>query len=1070
MINMKQRPGIQFTMLVAVLALAGIFGCSDTSRLSVAEFDKVKSGFVTPADTNKVWCYWYWLNDDISKEGVTKDLESMKEAGIGGAFIGNINPDEVDGRVPLFSDQWWEIMIHAVNEGKRLGVDIGTFNCPGWSQSGGPWVKPEMAMRYLTYSETKVTGGTKIEAKLPKPKEIFQDVYVLAIPYDENKYKTIQQLEEETFETNTQKSFSIELETKGTIKANTIILSPAKAQLKADCELFAMKDGEFKSIKTFIYDRSNNSPSVGPDLFGPVVISIPGIESGNFRLTCKNLTSNEAKAGFAGIVITEEVLLEKYVEKQLGKMHPTPFPAWGTYLWDKQAESEGAEKGIAGKDIVDISRFMDASGKLQWEAPAGKWVILRFGMTPTGTKNSPAAPQGKGYEIDKANSELIRFHFNNYIGELLKRIPVESRSALKYVIADSYEMGSQNWTDGYADKFQKRYGYDPKKYFPVLSGRIVGSVEESERFLWDLRRAVADDIAYEYVGGLRKISNDNNLTIWLENYGHWGFPSEFLIYGGQSNLVSGEFWTEGELGNIECKAASSAAHIYGKPRTSAESFTAAGNSYLRYPALLKRRGDWSFTEGINHVVVHVYIHQPDESRIPGVNAWFSTEFNRHNTWFKQGKIWFDYERRCQHMLQQGKYAADVCYFIGEDAPKMTGARNPEMPSGYSYDYINGEVILDRLSVKDGRFVLPDGMTYRIMVLPPLKTVRPELLEKLSNLVKEGGIILGPKPEKSPSLKGFPECDDQVRQLADELWGADASGKITRQVGKGFVLSNMDLKQAIDFIKVSEDFNPEGKYPVLWTHRTKPGMEIYFVTNQGNERISFKPSFRVAGQKPQLWDAVTGNMRMLNDFTVEGGRTFVPLTMEPGQSWFVVFSDQQDEISDEGFASNFPDKKVLLTLAGPWKVDFANKKIGPELPVDLKSLVDLSKSDSDNIRYYSGTITYSTELELAQVPDAKRVYLDLGDVKVIAHVKINGADAGGAWIFPWIVEIKSLLKAGKNTVEIEVANVWRNRMILDSRLPVKDRYTWTVVTDTKPDEVPPSSGLLGPVTIKTDDAK
>lgn len=1066
---MKSKISLQFKFFTGLLALIFLISCSDKAKLSVAEFESVKSGFITPADTNKVWCYWYWLNDDISKEGVTKDLEAMKEAGIGGAFIGNINPDEVNGRVPLFSDQWWEIMVHAVNEGKRLGVDIGTFNCPGWSQSGGPWVKPEMAMRYLTYSETKVNGGAKITANLPKPKEIFQDVYVLAIPDNANQFKTIKLSKPAIFDTNTQKDFSIDFKSFGAIKANTIVITPAKAQLKADCELFAMKDGDFKLIKSFVYDRSNNSPSVGPDVNGPVAISIPDIESEEFRLVFKNLTSNEAKAGFASIVITGEVMLEKYVEKQLGKMHPTPFPAWGTYLWDKQSNGEASPMGIADKDIIDVSQFMDATGKLQWDAPAGKWVILRFGMTPTGTKNSPAAPQGKGYEIDKANSELIRYHFNNYIGEFLKRIPVESRSALKYVIADSYEMGSQNWTDGYAEKFRLRYGYDPKKYFPVLSGRIVGSVEESERFLWDLRRAVADDIAYEYVGGLRKISNENNLKIWLENYGHWGFPSEFLMYGGQSNLVSGEFWTEGELGNIECKAASSSAHIYGKPRTSAESFTAAGNSYLRYPALLKRRGDWSFTEGINHVVVHVYIHQPDETRMPGINAWFSTEFNRHNTWFKQSKIWFDYERRCQHLLQQGKYAADVCYFIGEDAPKMTGARNPEMPAGYSYDYINGEVILNRLSVKDGRFVLPDGMSYRVMVLPPLNTMRPEVLQKLRSLVKEGGVILGDKPSKSPSLKGYPGCDDQVKLLAEELWGGGEAADKSRQVGLGFVLSGMNIKQALDFIKVPEDFNPEGNFPVLWTHRTQPGLDIYFVTNQGTEQISFNPSFRISGRAPQLWDAVTGKIRILKDFTDAGDRTVVPLTMEPGQSWFVVFADQKSGISDEGFSSNFPGKKVLLTLGGPWKVEFANKAIGPDQPIDLESLVDLSKLENDKIKYYSGTISYSTVFDLEKVP-AGPVYLDLGDVKYIAHVKINGSDAGGVWMFPWMVEIKSFLKSGRNTVEVEVANVWRNRMIYDSKLPLKDRYTWTVVSDAKPDEIPPSSGLIGPVTIKTDEIK
>lgn len=1060
--------GLLLFIVTGILTLVGLVGCPDTDRFSVAKYNSIKAGFINPSDTNKVWCYWYWLNDDVSKEGVTRDLEAMKEAGIGGAFIGNINPNEINGHVPLFSDQWWEVMVHAVNEGKRLGVDIGVFNCPGWSQSGGPWVTPGMAMRYLTYSETKIVGGAKIVVNLLKPREIFEDVYTLAIPYDDGNYKTIKPFGEFIFEANTQKKHVLEFKGTGVINANTLLMYPAKAQLKADCELLAMQDGQYKSIKMFVYDRSNHSPAVGPDIYGPLVVSLPSVTSGQYRLVCKNLISNQPKAGFAHIVITEEVLLEKYVEKQLGKMNPTPLPAWDTYVWDKQSDRNLIDKGIPEKRIVDVSRFMDKNGRLVWNAPVGKWAILRFGMTPTGTRNSPAAPQGKGYEIDKANSKLIYFHFRNYVGELLKRIPAENRSALKYVIVDSYEAGSQNWTDGYANKFKNRYGYDPKNYFPVLSGRIVGSPEKSERFLWDLRRSIAEDIAYEYVGGLRKISNDNDLKTWLENYGHWGFTSEFLMYGGQSDLVSGEFWNEGELGNIECKAASSAAHIYGKPITSAEAFTAGNNSYLRYPALLKRRGDWSLTEGINHFVVHVYIHQPDDKRVPGLNAWFGTEFNRHNTWFRQSKVWFDYLRRCQHLLQQGKYAADVCYFIGEDAPKMTGTRNPELPFGYSYDYINSEVILSRLAVKGGRFVLPDGMSYRLMVLPPLKTMRPEILEKISNLVSQGGIILGPKPEKSPSLKGYPACDEHVKKMADGLWGANDAGSKKRKVGKGFVLSNMEMQQAFSFLKIAEDFNPEGKYPVLWTHRTQPGMEIYFITNQGDEPITFKPSFRIIGKQPQLWDAVTGKIRLLKEFSFKGERTYIPLTMAPGQSLFVVFCDRSEGVTDEGFRANFPDKKILMNLSGPWMVDFANKKIGPDQPVYQASLVDLSKNDADNIKYYSGTMMYSTKFNLDQIPKADRVYLDLGDVKVIARVKINGVDAGGIWMFPWIVEIKRLLKPGENTIEVEVANLWRNRLIMDSRLPAEKRFTWTVITDLKPDEATPPSGLIGPVTIKIEE--
>ncbi|MCA1760086.1 MAG: glycoside hydrolase family 2, partial [Bacteroidales bacterium] len=640
-------------------------------------------------------------------------------------------------------------------------------------------------------------------------------------------------------------------------------------------------DGKYNLKKTFEFDRSNTAVNVGPDVYGPVSIALPGISSNAFRLICRSDNNQwNAKSGFSEITISEAPVLEHYVEKKLGKMFPSPLPKWNSYIWETQENVEPDDLKINAGNVIDISDKMDAGGLLTWEVPEGEWTVMRFGMTPTGTKNSPSAPQGKGYEIDKASEEIARFHFDNYVGELLKRIPEENKSALKYVVADSYEQGSQNWTDNFEQTFNDKYGYSARKYLPVFAGRIVNSVEESNRFLWDLRRLMADEIAYEYVGGLRKVSNENNLKLWLENYGHWGYPSEFLMYGGQSDLVSGEFWNEGTLGDIECKSASSAAHIYGKPVVSAEAFTASGKAYLRHPALLKKRGDWSFTEGINHFVLHLFIHQPDDNRVPGVNAWFGTEFNRHNTWFEQSETWMEYLRRCQHILQQGKYVADVCYFIGEDAPMMTGGRIPELPAGYSYDYMNDEVIMNRLSVKDGKFVLPDGTSYKIMVLPPIKTIRPELLAKLEQLVEQGGVIFGQAPEKSPSLQNFPECDKQVQEIAQKLWGAEKETSTNiKKFGKGYVVDELDLETALEKLGVHKDVNIGENLNVLWTHRSLPGMEIYFLTNQSDEEINFVPSFRVSGMKPQLWDAVTGEIRVLNEYTETDGRISVPLKME-----------------------------------------------------------------------------------------------------------------------------------------------------------------------------------------------
>lgn len=1039
-----------------------------------------------PETVEQPWCYWYWINDDISKEGITKDLLAMKEAGIGTALVGNINPAGKDGNVPLFSDAWWECLVHAVNEAKRIGIDIGMFNSPGWSQSGGPWNTADKTMRYIVSSETKVKGPGKATVTLSQPDSLFQDIAVLAFPSVETGENPltpkigsspglpgVNRLADGDFSTGVlfaaeEKTYRFELSFPEEMEANSLFLYPLET-ISADCRLYARIAGKDSLVREFRFDRSNFRNLVGPMIKGPLALSLPGVKSSGFTLVLDHIRStgpfsDSPVTGLAEIVISEDAVLEKYVEKQLGKMHPTALPEWNSYSWEEQPVPVDAGLMVNPEEIVDLSGNLQPDGTLEWNVPEGSWTILRFGMKPTGVKNHPAAPQGTGYEVDKMDSEKARSHFENFVGELLKRLPEDSKSALKYVVIDSYEVGSQNWTDGYAEKFIKKYGYDPIPYLPALTGRVVGGVAKSERFLWDLRRAVADDIAEEYVGGLKKISNEHHMKLWLENYGHWGFPSEFLKYGGQSDLVGGEFWNE--RSGYECKAASSSAHIYGKPTVYSEAFTASQQAFLRHPALLKQRGDWSFTEGINHLVLHVYIHQPDDNRKPGVNAWFGTEFNRHNTWFKYASTWTDYIRRCQLMLQQGNYAADVCYFIGEDAPVMTGPQIPSLPEGYSFDYINAETILTRLTVQDGRFTLPGGMSYRIMILPPLKTMRPEVIKKLEELVKEGGIIYGPRPERSPSLKNYPECDREVEVYAEKLWGNGTDEPTSRDYGKGKVFDKMELEEVFSQISLEKDVVSVGDYPVLWTHRTTEGHEIYFITNQSEKEIAFDPSFRVKGKNPQLWDPVTGEVHVLNEFETVGNRTRVPLKLAAYQSYFVVFTEKPAaDVAKKSYRSNFPEREVLTTLDGPWQVAFEDKEIGPQLSVTFPLLTDWSENQDENIRYYSGSAVYKKEFEIDEVEPGDALYLNLGNVQVVSRVKLNGEFIGGTWIKPHLLNTKGLLKKGKNSVEIEVANLWRNRLIKEKSLPENERKAWWLIDDIQPNEQLQPSGLLGPVTVE-----
>ncbi|MCC4211521.1 glycosyl hydrolase [Leeuwenhoekiella parthenopeia] len=1080
-----QHSFLRFAVLC--LMVLTLQACEDTASPAEAENSittaQLLQDFKNPPTDKKPWLYWYWINNHISEEGITKDLEAMAEVGIGAALIGNIYLPNVteDGQVPVLSEEWERLTRHAISEGARLGVDIGLFNSPGWSQSGGPWNDARNSMRYLKADEIIVTGPARFSQKLQTPAD-FQDVSLLAFPKMETPDQapvdfsisatpSITNLQKITDRNTTTvlslkglKALNLDFRSKQPVTLRSLSITPSRSTFVMQAKLLAQVAGDWEEVRSFRFDRSNDMETVGFIAYPPVSVSFPAVTATHFKLELTNIspTRNAQEYGIAEVALQTHPVLEFAIEKQLGKMHQTPLPLDDAYRWPAQIEPESAYV-IQTIQIQDLSSNLASDGTLTWDVPEGEWTILRMGMVPTGVKNAPAAENASGYDVDKINKAALKQHFDGFIGRILKDLPAADKKAFKYVVADSYETGGQNWTYDLEIPFKETYGYDPKPWLPVITGRIVNSVEESNRFLWDLRRLVADRVAYEYVGGMRELCEENGLQLWLENYGHWGFPSEFLTYGGQSHLIGGEFWAEGDLGSIECKAASSAAHIYGKNQVSAESFTAAQRPFQRHPGELKKRGDWSYTEGINHRVFHVYIEQPYQDSIPGVNTWFGTEFNRHNTWFTQSKPWIDYERRAQVMLQQGLYVADIAYFIGEDAPKMTGVTDPELPKGYSFDYINAEVLLRDATVKDGRITLPDGMSYRILVLPNRETMRPQLLEKIKELVSQGAVIMGNPPVKSPSLENYGSADERVQQLAQELWGNTANtDNAPISFGKGSVFKRGDLARALQQINTPQDVELSGDVPVLWTHRTLPDHEIYFLTNQSDSTQTFTASFRVSDLKPQFWDLVTGNARYLTQFTQEEGRTQVQLTLAPAESGFIVFSNE--ELAAIQSQSNAPVQDIL-SLTNPWNVEFKNEKIGIDTRIEMDSLVDWTQLEQDDLRYFSGTATYTQTFELDSLPQSGSIFLSLEKAEVFANIKVNDIFIGGLWTAPWELDITDALKAGTNRLEIEVTNLWVNQLIGDSRLEAADKKTWTLNNPYSTANKLMPSGLQGPVKLR-----
>lgn len=1020
-------------------------------------------GFTNPPDSIQTSVYWYWISDHISREGVIKDLHAMKEVGINRAFIGNIGLDDKEsgvGDIRFYSEEWWEITHAALKTATELGIEIGLFNSPGWSQSGGPWVKPEQSMRYLASVSQQVKGGGKVDMILPIPdseyKESFQDVITIAYPaFQEEDILTLQNGNI----TKQDKDMIIDFTsaTPFTLRGLKIYMTTSPVDCPAQIQV--KESNDYKTLVEFPVTRFNPQLNVGFDPYAPIVISVPPTTSREFRIVMKNITPGATPAN---IILSSIPFVERYPEKTFAKMYQAPLPLWSEYKWREQPKVDDSSLVVDPSEIIDLSGNLTGD-RLIWDAPEGEWTVMRTGMLPTGVTNAPARPEATGLETDKMSKTHISQHFEAFLGEIYRRIPAEDRKCWKIVVEDSYETGGQNFTDGFLTQFKERYGYDPVPFIPVFAGVVVESQEISDRFLWDMRRLVADKVAYDYVAGLREVSHKYGLTTWLENYGHWGFPGEFLQYGGQSDEIAGEFWSEGALGDIENRAASSCAHIYGKIKVSAESFTAGGGGYHRYPAMMKQRGDRFFTEGINNTLLHLYIAQPYEDREPGVNATFGNEFNRKNIWYAHLDLFISYIKRVNFMLQQGLNIADVAYFIGEDAPTMTGITDPELPGGYQFDYINAEVIERDLFVRDGMLTLPHGTQYRILALPKLETMRPELLEKIKKLLEDGAVILGSAPVRSPSYQDYPTADEKVIELATSLWSQIDPIKKYVRIGKGILIDGMNMEEALSLIDCVPDCKFAVNDPILYGHRSVDGMEIYFISNQDNKTITCSPEFRIQNRQPELWTPIDGEMRDLNAFSYTPTGTVIPLQLDAYESVFIVF---RNKLSSKSMSSdlkiNFPDPQRLMKLE-KWTVCFEKEKRGPEIPLEVDRLIDLTQHDDFNIRHYSGKIWYRTTFKLQEKPN-DRIFINLNDLSAMARIKINDYYAGGVWTAPYRVDITDFIKEGDNTVEIEVTTTWVNRLIGDLKLPEKERKTWVAYQPWKVSDPLYKSGLIGPVTI------
>lgn len=1057
--------------------------------MGCAAADKREAGFVTPPSSVQTGTYWYWIEGNISKEGVEKDLEAMKAAGINRAFVANIggagtgDPNS-QYKVEFMSDEWWNITRAALKKATELGIDIGMFNSPGWSQSGGPWIKAGQTMRYLNSSRTVVKGPERVTVKLPQPADEFQDVKVVAFPNPtpagtvlttaNASITAVPSMGDLTALTDGDNSTDVRFSTNGEyiieinpqdwFTARSIVVRPAPASINTDVELQAMDaDGRYQTVSRFNINRTRDWKKVGFDPYADVAMSFDPVKSDSYRVVFRSVG---AGAGIAELALSSVPRVERYKEKSLAKLFQSEVPAWDEYLWREQPQADDRSMAVQPGQVIDLSDKMTADGTLTWDVPEGEWTVLRTGMTPTGVVNEPACPDATGYEVDKLSRKHAEEHFDAYIGEILRRIPADERKSFKLLVQDSYEVGGQNFTDDMIPVFKERYGYDPVPYLPVLSGVVVGSQHDSDAFLWDLRRLVADKISYDYVGGSREVAHKHGLTTWLENYGHWGFPGEFLQYGGQADEVGGEFWADPPLGDIENRLATSCAHIYGKKLTSSETSTSAGPSFVRTPSSLKQRMDRFFTYGVNNTVLHLYISQPSEDRLPGSNAWFGTEFNRNNTWFKHMDLYTQYIKRCNYMMRQGWYQADVAYFIGEDAPRMVGIMEPWIPAGYQFEHMNAEVIMRDMTVKDGMLTLPHGVQFKVLVLPRrLKTMRPELLEKIERLILDGAIVMGPAPERSPSLQNQPEADHRVKEMAARIWGdVDGVNVKQRRYGKGMICDGLDFETLFAQLGYVPDCKVPDGMNVYQGHQKDGDTDIYILSNQDNRALTMDVAFRVTGKQPELWDPVTGVIRKLPAFRQEEKTTVVPMKLDKNECVFVVFREK-GEPSATTLEANYPAPLRTQEATGEWDVTFESAFKTPS-PVRMATLDNLSDNTNDSIRYFSGTATYTTSVNLDRAGRGEHMFMAFDNVGTMAKVYINGKYAGGVWTAPYRLDVTDFVKDGRNDVKVEVVNTWVNRIVGDMNLPESERDTYLFVNHLNAKTPLPPSGIIGKVKFET----
>ena len=1060
--------------------------CAATALIGGAVFAYgLADRFRTPSDDARPQVWWHWMNGNVSKAGITADLEAMKAIGIGGAHIFDVSIDIPKGSVDFNSLAWYDHVRWAAHEAKRLEIELGLSNCSGFSSSGGPWVTPEDSMKKLVWTEVGVRGGTAGWGRPALPifaetNGFYRDVAVAAFRTPKAVH-----LKDVSGKAVRKEPLRMTVSFDEPFRATMLGIRIETKSWSDDCPVRVEASDDGKSFRTILERRiySQLSGKVDTSLRNLV---LPDTTARHYRVTAMPRR---------GLPCTlHDIDLGRWGGLENLPLKTFAFKAERFSLSDTSVRGR-AENGEAVSDVLDLTDRLKPDGTLDWSAPDGEWRILRFGCAAMGVKTRPATPSGEGLETDKLNAESTRRHFNAYVGALLKSLGPE-KSAIDTVLVDSYEVGAQNWTQGLERIFRERVGYNPVPYLPVFAGYVVKDVETSERFLADFRRLVADLFAENYGDEMARLCHANGLKFSLEPHGD--FASDDMRYGQEADIVIGNFWS-GPKGTVNPgveRLVASIAHVWGRRYVGSEAFTAQPKGWLRTPAHIKAQGDYAYTLGINRIIYHRYAHQPwvNPSYLPGMTMGpWGMHFERTQTWWPLAKDWVAYQTRCQQMLQDGRFVADVALFCGEEAPNSL-KEVEKVPKGYGFDGCSAAAV-KAMRVEKGELVLPSGMHYRILALPDSRRMSLAMLEKIGSLVAEGATVVGRKPDKAMGLAEGTDVDGRVKARAAEIWKHGAL--------------EMSVAEALRTKGIQPDFVcPQSG--ITYIHRRYDGGEdAYFVAGQGTTGATVRCSFRQEGRVPELWKPETGETADAAQWRIHDGRTDVTLDFDPSGSVFVVFRRPAKGVT---CASRRTRQEIVheRPLTGGWEVTFPSGWGAPE-KLHLDSLCSWTDAPDDGVRYFSGTANYRYRIENGEwrIENGNRIILDLGEVREFAEVTVNGVAYPILWKPPFRVDITDAICQPPTTnhqlpttsyhlpttnyqldISIRVTNLWPNRLIGDEHLPpdrewkpgrksLKEipewvkrgersptgRFTFTTWHHwTKDDKLIPS-GLLGPVVLR-----